>query len=313
MKKRILIAILVGVFSLSFVSAQQPEPQQKVRPVTVPISIFTKKELKEGQAEEYVQADRLIVKEDNDEQQILSIRSVSTSPLSIAFVIQDDLASSFNLQIRDIQDFIRALPKGTRVMIAYTRSGTTQMRQRFTDDLELAANSLRIVASNSAMAPRSPFDGVGEVLNRFDAVPTGRRAILLFSDGVDTTGGFSLASITQSVELDQAILKAQRKSVAVYSFYSPTTMTDNGNSMFGLAGQGALHKLSEETGGRAFYQGSLAPISYMPFFKDMVLALERQFALTYLSTHMKKGYHKLNIQSTNPDVRIGHPKGTYYR
>jgi len=104
MKKRILIAILVGVFSLSFVSAQQPEPQQKVRPVTVPISIFTKKELKEGQAEEYVQADRLIVKEDNDEQQILSIRSVSTSPLSIAFVIQDDLASSFNLQIRDIQD-----------------------------------------------------------------------------------------------------------------------------------------------------------------------------------------------------------------
>jgi len=313
MKKRILIAILSGLLPVLTVPAQPPTPQQNVRPVTVPISIFTKKELKQKQAEEYVQADRLVVREDNDEQQILSIRSVSTTPLSIAFIIQDDLSSSFNLQIKDIQDFIRGLPKGTRVMVAYTRAGTTQLRQRFTNDLELAANSLRIVSSSAALAPRSPYDGVQEVLNRFDAVPSGRRAILLFSDGVDTTGGVNLASITQSLELDQAIKNAQRKSVAVYSIYSPTTMTNNVNSIFGLAGQGALLKLSDETGGRAFFQGSLAPISFMPFFKDMVLALERQFALTYLSTHMKKGYHKLQVQSTNPEVRIEHPKGYYYR
>ena len=74
--------------------------------MTVPISIFTKKELREGQAEEYVQADRLMVKEDGDDQEILSIRSVSTTPLSIAFLFQDDLASTFNLQIKDVQDFI---------------------------------------------------------------------------------------------------------------------------------------------------------------------------------------------------------------
>ena len=75
----------------------------------------------------------------------------------------------------------------------------------------------------------------------------------------------------------------------------------------------ALEKLSDETGGRAFYQGTIAPISYMPFFKDLVLALDRQFALTYLSTHMKKGHHKLSVQSTNPEVKIEHPKGYYYR
>src|SRR2546423_10942478 len=117
MKQRILTVILAAMLPLVGASAQEPTLQQKVRPVTVPISIFTKKELKEKQAAEYVQADRLVVKEDNDEQQILSIRSVSTTPLSIAFVIQDDLAASFNLQIRDIQDFIRGLPKGTRVMV----------------------------------------------------------------------------------------------------------------------------------------------------------------------------------------------------
>lgn len=305
--------LAIALIGCTTAFAQNPTPQQEVRTVTVPISIFTKKELKQKQAEEYVQADRLIVKEDKEEQQILSIRSVSNSPLSIAFVIQEDLASNFNLQIKDIKDFIKDLPKGTRVLVAYARSGSVEIRQRFTDDLDRAASSLRIVSGSAILAPRSPYSGVSEVLNRFDGVPAGRRAILLFSDGLDTTDGMNLASIAQSYDLDQAVLKAQRKSVAIYSFYSPTTVTENNNSPLVLAAQGALDKLSEETGGRAFANGSIAPISYMPFFKEMVLSLNRQFSLTYLSTHMKKGYHKLLVQSTNPEVKIEHPRGYYYR
>ena len=317
MNRRIFFACLG--FSLIFcwlntyALAQKPDPKAQVRPVTIPISIFTKKELKENQAVEFVQADRLVVKEDNEEQQILSIRSVSDSPLSIAFLIQDDLTSSFNLQLKEIEDFIRTLPKGTRVMVAYSRSGSLQIRQKFTDDLDKASKSLRIVVGSPSVAPRSPYDGVVELLGRFDALPAGRRAIMLFSDGLDTSGGLNLASVTQSFDLDLAILKAQRKSVAVYSFFYPTTMTENSGSMLVLGAQGALAKLSDETGGRSFFRGSIAPLSFLPFFRETVLALNRQFALTYLSTHMKRGYHKVSVLSTNPEVRIEHPRGYYYR
>lgn len=317
MKRKVTLLSVASILMLMClsVSAQTPtpEPKPRVRPVTIPISIFTKKELRENQAEEIVQADRLIVREDSEEQQILSIRSVSDTPISIAFLIQEDLTGNFNLQIRDIQDFIRGLPKGTRVMVAYSRAGSLDVRQRFTDELEKAAKSLRIVGGNSSFGPRSPFDGVSDLVGRFEGVPSGRRAILLFSDGLDTSQGTNLASISQSFELDQSILKAQRKSVAVYSFYSPTTTSESGNSIFVLAAQGALAKLADETGGRAFYQGSIAPINYLPFFKDLTLSLNRQFSLTYLSTHMKKGYHKIGIMSTNPEVKIEHPKGYYYR
>lgn len=314
MRTRIFLpAALFAVLLTAAAFAQKPDEKQRVRTMTIPISIFTKKELKEKQAEEFVQAERLIVKEDKDEQQILSIRSVSDSPLSIAILIQDDLAANFNLQIKDIQKFIRGLPKGTRVMVGYARGGSVQVRQRFTDDLEKAATTLRIVSGAAFTAPRSPYDSVDEVLGRFDAVPAGRRAVLLFSDGLDSSSGLNLASISQSFDLERAILKAQRKSVAVYSFYSPTTTTENGNSILILAAQGALEKMSEQTGGKAFFQGSLAPISYLPFFDELNLMLNRQFALTYLSTHMNKGYHKLSVQSTNPDIKIEHPKGYYYR
>ncbi len=307
-----IFPLLLFSFNISF--AQNKSGQtQKVRTVTIPISIFTKRELKDNQTEEFVQAERLLVKENKDEQTILSIRSVTNSPLALAVLIQDDLTSNFNLQLKDIADFIRNLPRGSRVMVAYLRGGSPQIRQKFTDDLEKAAGSLRVVVGSSSVAPRSPYDGVEDVLKRFDALPTGRRAVLLVSDGLDSANGLDFISPGQSVDLENAILKSQKRGVAVYSFYSPASLTENGSSRLILTGQGSLEKLSEETGGRAFFQGSIAPISFEPFFRDLNLLLNRQFALTYLSTHSKKGYYKIQVLSTNPEVKIEHPKGYYYR
>lgn len=309
-----LLTLIAGLIGVAGAQKQNNEKdRQKVRTVTIPISIFTKGELKEGQIEEIVQAGRIIVREDKDEQEILSIRSNTSTPLSLAILIQDDLSNNFNLQIKDLGNFIKQLPKGSRVMVAYLRSGSLQVRQKFTEDLDKAAAALRIVSGSSATAPRDPYDGLIDALNRFDALPLGRRAVLMISDGVDASQGLGNSSPTLSIDLDRAIVRSQRKSVAVYSFYSPTSLTDNGSSGLILNGQGSLQKLSDETGGRAFFQGSMAPISFDPFFKDMNMLLTRQFALTYLSTHMKKGYHDVDVSSTNPEVKIDHPNGYYYR
>lgn len=306
----LLISLVSG-----FVFSQEQDKKkqnQKVRTVTIPISISSKQEIKEKQAQEFLETGDIKIKEDQDEQIILSIRSVSTTPLALAVLIQDDLSPSANLQLKDLANFIRKLPNGSRVMVAYLRGGTIQIRQKFTDDLEKAAKSLRIVVGSVAVAS-SPYYGVEEALQRFDALPLGRRAILLISDGVDASHGLDFSSALQSTDLEQAILKAQRKSVAVYSFYNEGSLTSNSNTGLILVSQGQLEKLSEETGGRAFFQGTISPISFQPFFKDLDLALNRQFAITYLSTHMKKGYHKVQVTSTNTDVKIEHPKGYYYK
>lgn len=312
---RVLYAVYLSLFCISAtaVLSQPPGDKQKVRTVTIPISIFTKQEIKKERAEEFVQVEQLMVKEDNDEQQILSIRSNSDSPLSIALLIQDDLTAEFNLHLADIGKFIRALPKGSRVMVAYLRGGSMQVRQKFTDDLDHAAKSLRIVAGNASAAPRDPYDSVNEALGKFDAVPTGRHAILLFSDGLDSNEGLNMASVAHTSDLDQVTLKAQRKGVPVYSIYFPATYTGGGRSDLIVAAQGAMSRLSEETGGRTFIHGTGAPINLDPYFNDLMLSLNRQFALTYLSTHMKKGHYKVRITSTNPDVKIEHPSGYYYR
>ena len=314
LKTVVALSVSYAVMLLPLIAQAENQAQkQKVRTVSIPISIYTKEEMREGQMAEYVQADRLIVREDREEQTILSIRSVTDAPLALAILIQEDLVSNFNLQLRDLAGFVRALPKGSRVMVAYLRAGNTQVRQKFTDDLETAASSFRIVSSSSTSGPRNPYDGVIDTLNRFDALPAGRRAILLVSDGLDISHGVESSTPGQSLDLDRAVLRAQRRSVAVFSFYTPTAVTENGNSVLMMNGQGSLQKLSDETGGRAFFQGSLAPVSFLPFFRDLRILLNRQFLLSYLSTHMKKGYHRIEVASTNSGVKIEHPKGYYYR
>lgn len=315
MIRTIFFSLIATLFITGALFAQ-PEDRgesQRVRTVSIPISIFLKEELKQGQAEEFIQADRLIVKEDREDQTILSIRSVVDAPLALAILIQDDLSSSFNLQINDLKKFIRSLPRGSRVMVGYMRGGTLQIRQRFTDDLERAAGSLRIVASSSSVAPRNPYDSVIDALNRFDALPAGRRAMLLISDGLDSSQGTANSTPSQSLDLERAIARAQRRSVAVFSIYNPASLTEGNNGRLILNGQGSLEKIADETGGRAFFQGSIAPITYERFFRDLTLLLNRQFLLSYLSTHMKRGYHRVEVTSTNPAVKVEHPKGYYYR
>ncbi len=296
---KFFITIFLLISSFSAISSAQPPTEEKpkksadrIRVVTIPISIYTKKELKQNQAEEFLQADRLTVEENGDEKTIISIRSVSDTPLSLAVLVQDDLGSNVNLELKNIGNFIKKLPSGSKVMVAYLTGGTIQIRQKFTDDLEKAADSIRIVRGSAAAAPRNPYDSIIDVLNRFDALPNGRRAILLVSDGLDVSNGVSGSSPGQSIDLDRAILRAQRRSVAIYSFYSPATLTENGSSILVLNAQSSLLKLSEETGGRAFFSGFSAPVSFAPFFQDLGILLNRQFAITYLSDNFKKVFTK---------------------
>ena len=84
--------------------------------------------------------------------------------------------------------------------------------------------------------------------------------------------------------------------------------TAAGSSLIGNA-QSSLQRLSEETGGRAFFQGLGAPTSFDPFLKQVNASLDRQIALRYLSTHLKKGFHRVKITSSTPGVEIHYPAG----
>src|SRR5688572_15212844 len=103
-----IVLLLTLLASVGLSQPNDPD-RQNVRTVSIPISIFTRQELKEDRLQEFIQLDRLVVREANDEQQILSIRSIEEAPLSLAILVQEDLTSNFNLQIQVLKRFITRL------------------------------------------------------------------------------------------------------------------------------------------------------------------------------------------------------------
>ena len=310
------LALLITVTGLTQTGlAQTPSPsinganssRATGKPVTIPLTI--KINSRQVESDEELQNIDLTVNEDGDPQTILSIRGIGTnSPITLAVLIQEDLVPSVGNEIKSLADFIRGLPKGSRVMVGYLRTGSLQVRQKFTNDLEKAAKSLRPPSGFANSGPFNPYVEVIEALKKFEGQPLGRRAILLVSDGLDISRGVDSSGPTQSIDLQRAVNESQRRSVAIYGFYAPTIVAST-NSLLAANAQSSLNRLSNETGGHAFFQGTGVPVSFDPFIRELTVSLEKQVALTFLSTHLNKGFHRIDVKSATPGVRVTFPSG----
>jgi len=196
-------------------------------------------------------------------------------PLDLAVLIQDDLVPRVGNELRETREFIQSLPAGSRVMVAYVRSGSLQVRQPFTTDLAAASRALRIPAGSTAVSPYNPYVELRDAIRMFPADTQNRNAVLLVSDGLDTSRGFDFASSVDSVDLQRAVREAKRREVAVYSFYAPTVGLTSRNQFAVSLGQSALNRVSDETGGRAFFQGT-SFVTFDAYFERLTRTLNEQ-------------------------------------
>ena len=202
------------------------------------------------------------------------------APLNLAILVQDNLVSRVGNEMKVTRDFIRQLPAGSRVMVGYITSGTLQVLQPFTEDLEQAASKLRVPRSSAALSPYNPYVEVIEALRHFEAEGKNHNAVLLISDGLDISHGFDISSSLHSIDLERAIREAKRRNVAVYSFFAPSVGLTSQNITAVSFGQGALNRLSDETGGRAFFQGN-SFVTFDSYFKRLRRTLNDQYGRAY--------------------------------
>ena len=203
------------------------------------------------------------------------------APLNLAILIQDDLIARVGNELPVTREFIRSLPAGSRVMVGYIRAGSLQVRQPFTDDLEKAGKALRQPVANEAASPFNPYVEVIEALRKFEGEGKNRNAILLISDGLDVSRGFDATSAGFTLDLERAIREAQRRNVAVFSFYVPSVGLTSYNHRAASYGQSSLNRLSKETGGRAFFQGTTGFVSFDSYFDRLSETLNEQYARAY--------------------------------
>jgi hypothetical protein len=212
-------------------------------------------------------------KDENEQRKLQTIE-----PLNLAILIQDDLVSQVSNELGVTRDFIRSLPQGSQVMVAYITAGTLQVRQPFTNDLDKAARSLRIPTASLTSAPFNPYVEVVEALRNFEKDGTKANPLLLISDGLDTSRGFDSTAAGHTIDIDRTINEARKRNVSIFSFYAPSVGLTSHNRLAASYGQSSRNRVSNETGGKAFFQGTSGFVTFDSYFSRLREALNRQYA-----------------------------------
>lgn len=127
-----------------------------------------------------------------------------------------------------------------------------------------------------------------------------RRAIILLTDGVNTYG---------KKKLEDAVQAAIKNEAVIYSI-------GIGDNFYDGVDKGVLNKLSDRTGGRAFFPRDEDELRHA--FTQIQIEMRSQYLIAYESTNQKRdgSYRKIEIQLVNPElakqkVNLTHRQGYF--
>ncbi len=174
--------------------------------------------------------------------------------LSLALVIQENATSAVASDIKTYREFIRALPQGTRVMVASARSGSLRVLQPFTSDLEAAAAAVRPPSGLANLAPGSPYQSIKEALKLFPEDTVLPKRLLFVGDGLDLYGPRGTSPSGNPI-LETAVKLAQARNIEIDGIFAPTSTTAHRRGLL-FEGQSALGYVADKTGGQAYFVGA---------------------------------------------------------
>lgn len=270
-----------------------------------------------------LKAEDIRVFEDGQPQEIFTFQTNIDLPLSLAILI--DTSASEERTLPDEKEAARAFlenvlraTKDEAAIVSFT--GETTLEQGFTGNVE----RLRRAIDRVEFVPPSGYVGGGVVVNGtppisgtnqalagstaiWDAVwatseelistsaEHTRRAIILLTDGQDTSS---------RLKMDEAIESAQKADALIYAIGIGDRYTFNVN-------ESSLRKIAERTGGRAYFPHHERDLR--DAFAQIQKDLREQYLVAYSPVNKARdgSYRKIEIQIINPDLKQQNLKLNY--
>ncbi len=339
-----VVFIGVSLFGLSFSEAQTTTPKEK-QPIsaspTPPVDddevlnidtelvnlLFTAQD-KDRRLLTTLKKEDIRVFEDGQPQEVFSFQRQVDLPLSLAILI--DVSASQERTLPEekaaaksfVQDVVR--PEKDEVsIISFT--GEATLEQGLTSNV----NRLGRAIDRVQFVPPSGYIGGGVVVPGTPPISGGnqtvagstaiwdaiwvtseevlgeapdktRRAIILVTDGVNTFG---------NKKLDDAVQAALKAEAVVYAI-------GIGDNYYGGIDEGSLRKISERTGGRAFFPRDENELRRA--FVQIQIEMRSQYLVAYEPSNGKKdgSYRKVEVQITNSElskqkVKVTHRQGYF--
>jgi hypothetical protein len=128
----------------------------------------------------------------------------------------------------------------------------------------------------------------------------------MITDGIDrarrTTRSPGLNTIP---DVTSTASVAQRTGTIIYALYTPGVGHMRRNFWEATNGQNAIARLSDMTGGEAFFLGLQAPVSFRPFLDRLQNGLDNQFLLEFAARPDRRaGLRSFSINTELPGVEL---------
>jgi hypothetical protein len=236
----------------------------------------------------------------DERQQVVDVKGASESPVNVAVLIQDGVDAGVGHEVETIRNFIERLPQGSKVMVGYLRGTHLQVTQPFTENLGEASEAVRVPITSLGSVSSAPFLNLIEALKKFDGL-SGRNQVVMVSNGLELNRDFASASPANNMDLDRAISEAQRRGIPVWSIFANAPGGFGQRSVVVSYGQGSLNKLSDATGGEAFFAG-LGFVTFDHALDTISENLGRQYLIAY------RGANDGDVEVTveTPGVKVRH-------
>lgn len=340
----VAILTVVGVFGISEGSRAQekasaspsptpPNPDDEViRVETELVNVLFSAQDKDRRLLTDLKKEDIQIIEDGEVQEILEFGRQVDLPLSLAILIDTSASQERTLpeEKAAAKSFLNSVVRPSKDEVAVISfTGEATLEQGMTNNLQRLSTAIDrvrftppsgylgggvIVGGNIPGTP--PISGRNQSIQGSTAIwdaiwvtsdevlgpapEKTRRAIILLSDGVNTSG---------RKKLDDAVKAAQKSEAVIYSI-------GIGDNFYGGVDQGALRKISERTGGRAFFPKDEAELRQA--FNQIQTEMRSQYLISYEPTNQKRdgSYREIEVRLINPEllkqrVRLTHREGYF--
>jgi Ca-activated chloride channel family protein len=296
--------------------------------VTIPVSVMDR----DGRYIPNLQKEEFRIWEDGIEQEVAFFQSVD-KPFSVVLMLDTSPSTQFRLE--EIQDaaisFVNELRPDDRVMVVSFNDDIKILSEFTTDRSKLR----RAIERSRTDDGTRLYDAVDMVINQQLNRVQGRKAIVLFTDGVDTTSRRAdyQSNVMDAQELDALIYPVQydtSRDMSVQNYPPMGSIDIFGQILGGIFGGGRrrggggggyprgrgtarddyelanhyLQELANSTGGREYRADSLQNMTYA--FANVAEELRRQYSIGYYPKRPPQAGQRrqIRVRARQPNLAV---------
>ncbi len=190
-------------------------------------------------------------------------------------VLIDGGANNMGRQFEEITHFVQGLGPNTKIAVGYMQNGRAVLASPLSADHRQVVSELHLPGGGSS----NLYFSLSDLARHWPSQEArARREVVMLADGIDPNNPRFDAD---DPYVQAAINDSVRAGLVVYAVFWRGHERNDVDSNTVNGGQSLLSQVAEATGGVSYASGTDNPVSFQPFFADLMRRLANQYALGF--------------------------------